>query len=234
MTVCKDVNIIQIAIDGPSGAGKSTVAKFVADRLGFVYIDSGAMYRALTWKAVQNGVDPDDAAALTSLARDMSVCFHRGADGAQRVMCGGTDVTGLIRTPEIDRLVSRTAAHAPVRRVMVEKQRALAGARDVVMDGRDVAAVILPQAERKIFLTASLEERARRRLLELTQKGIRQEYPDLLEEMRNRDVRDAGRDASPLTRVPEAVVVDTSRLSFEETVSAVLEICQKERKPGGI
>jgi cytidylate kinase len=228
------VNIIQIAIDGPSGAGKSTVAKFVADRLGFVYIDSGAMYRALTWKAVRNGVDTDDAAALTSLARDMSVCFHKDADGVRRVVCDGTDVTELIRTPEIDRLVSRTASHAPVRRVMVDKQRGLAGAGDVVMDGRDVAAVILPRAEYKIFLTASLEERARRRFLELAQKGIRQEYPDLLEEMRSRDVRDSGREASPLTRDPEAVLVDTSRLSFDETVSAVLEICQKERKPGGI
>jgi cytidylate kinase len=234
VTICKDVNTIQIAIDGPSGAGKSTVAKFVANRLSFIYIDSGAMYRALTWRAVQNGVDTGDAEALTLLARDVSIRFLKDAGGAQRVMCDGTDVTELIRTPEIDRLVSQTASHTSVRQVMVDKQQGLAGAQDVVMDGRDVATVIMPRAERKIFLTASLEERARRRLLELTQKGIHQEYQDLLDEMRNRDVRDASRETGPLIRDPEAVLVDTSRLSLEETVSAVLEICQKERKPGGI
>jgi cytidylate kinase len=228
------VDIIQIAIDGPSGAGKSTVAKFVANRLGFIYIDSGAMYRALTWKAIRDGVDIAAPAALTALAQAVSIRFIKDAGGAQRVICDGADVTELIRTPEVDRLVSQTASHASVRRVMVGKQQSLAGDQDVVMDGRDVATVILPQAERKIFLTASLEARARRRLLELAQKGVRREYPVLLEEMRSRDAQDAAREADPLIQDPDAVLVDTSRLSFEETASAVLEICQKERKPGDI
>jgi cytidylate kinase len=228
------VDIIQIAIDGPSGAGKSTVAKSVANRLRFIYIDTGAMYRALTWKALQSGVSVDNSTDLAALARDVSIRFIQDANGVQRVMCDETDVTELIRTPEIDRLTPQTASHASVRRVMVRKQRSLAGARDVVMDGRDVAAVILPQAECKIFLTASLEERVRRRHSELAQKGMNRKYSDLLEEIQNRDARDSGREADPMIMDSEAVLLDTSRLSFEETVSAVLEICQRERKPSGI
>jgi cytidylate kinase len=228
------VKLIQIAIDGPAGAGKSTVAKFAAGRLGFIYIDTGAMYRALTWKAAETGADTDDSAAMAALARNVSVWFSKDASGVQRVICDGTDVTELIRAPEIDRLVPRTASHPSVRRVMVDQQQKMAGVQDVVMDGRDVATVILPGAECKIFLTASLEERTRRRLLELTQKGIHREYSDLLEEMRDRDIRDTTRETGPLAMAPDAVMVDTTRLSLEETVSAVLEICQRERKLSGI
>jgi cytidylate kinase len=217
---------IQIAIDGPSGAGKSTVAKAVAGRLNFIYVDTGAMYRALTWKALQKGIGLETGASLTGLAQALSIRFVRDEGGRQRVLCDGVDVTEAIRTPEIDRLVSRTAAHADIRQVMVKQQQNLAAGQDVVMDGRDVATVILPKAECKIYLTASLEQRAKRRFLELSQKGISQTYADILADMRNRDFQDETREASPLVMDPEAERLDTSEMNLEETIAAVLKICQ--------
>jgi cytidylate kinase len=185
------------------------------------------MYRALTWKALQGGVALDAGEALAGLARNLVVRFIRDDEGGQRVFCDGADVTDAIRAPEIDRLVSKAASHAGIRRVMVEKQQSLADGRDVVMDGRDVATVILPRAECKIFLTASLEQRAKRRFLELSQKGIHRDYSDILIDMRNRDCQDETREASPLAMDPEAERVDTTGMNLEETIAAVLKIYKK-------
>jgi CMP/dCMP kinase len=217
-----------IAIDGPAGAGKSTVAKRIAAALGYIYIDTGAMYRAVAWKSLQVGIPLEDADAITALSVSMSINFDRV--NGQRVIADGVDVTEAIRTPEVTQLSSPVSAISGVRRRLVDMQREMGAAGGVVMEGRDIGTVVFPNAEVKIFLTAFAEERARRRLLELREKGVESTLEDLVAQMRERDLRDSTRDDSPLKQADDAVAVDTDNLTIDEVVAAILEVCNRRTR----
>jgi CMP/dCMP kinase len=197
-----------VAIDGPAGTGKSTVARLLADRLGFRYLDTGAMYRALTWLALERDVDLDDAEALAALARENEAEIE-----GSRIRIAGTDVTDAIRTAEIDRVVSSVARHQPVREVLRERQRALADAGDAIMEGRDIGAVVVPHAEVKIYLVADAAVRASRR--EAERPGIGADA--LATDLRLRDKRDAGQ----LQAAPDAETIDTTSLTVDEVVGRI-------------
>jgi CMP/dCMP kinase len=214
-----------IAIDGPAGAGKSTIAKLVAQTLGYIYIDTGAMYRAVAWKSVQENVPLAQADTITALAEQMTIRFDR-SDG-QRVLAGEVDVTEAIRTPEVTQLSSPVSAISGVRRRLVEMQREMSADGGVVMEGRDIGTVVFPNAEVKVFLTASPEERARRRMLELAENGIEATLDDLAAQMRERDVRDSTRADSPLKQAADAAAIDTDGMSIDEVVAAILALCEK-------
>ncbi|QGG47735.1 (d)CMP kinase [Heliorestis convoluta] len=214
---------IQIAIDGPAGAGKSTVAKEVARRLGFLYIDTGAMYRAVTWLALERGLSLHDEEVLTALAQEASIQLLRKGDSLA-VLVDTIDVTDAIRSPQISSNVSQVAAVAGVRMVLVEQQRAMAKSQNVVMDGRDIGSYVLPFAQVKIFLTASIEERAHRRYLEFMNKGIPVEEERLRQEIRRRDEQDASRDVAPLVRTADAFLIDTTGLGIEEVIQKILDL----------
>lgn len=214
----------RVAIDGPAGAGKTTTARAVAEELGFLYVDTGAMYRALAVLAVDRGLSPDDAEASAALAEAVAVAIERGEDGAPRVRIGGRDVTERIRTAEASDGASRISIHAGVRRRLVAWQRALAEAGGVVMEGRDIGTVVLPEAEAKVFLTASPEERARRRHRELLERGESPAFEAVLRDIRERDARDQGREEAPLRPAADAVVVDCTALGRTEQIAAVLRV----------
>jgi CMP/dCMP kinase len=214
-----------VAIDGPAGAGKSTVAKRVADRLGFIYIDTGAMYRAVAWKTVQEGVPLSDEDAITVISERMTIRFDRS--NGQRVTADGIDVSEAIRTAEVTRLSSPVSAISGVRRRLVDMQREMACSGGVVMEGRDIGTVVFPNAEVKVFLTASPEERARRRHLELTEKGVESSVDDLIGQMRERDHRDSTREDSPLKQADDAIAVDTDGLTIDQVVDTILSLCKK-------
>ena len=201
-----------VAIDGPAGSGKSTVARALADRLGFRYLDTGAMYRALTWLARRDGVALEDGGALAEAAERHAVTFHEG----DRVEIDGADVTGAIREPDIDRLVPVVARHPEVRKVMRERQRALAGEGDVVIEGRDIGSVVVPEAEVKVFLQADPEVRVRRRRADRT--GVEDER--LAADLRRRDERDAV-NTQP---APDAVRLDTTDLGIDEVVERIADL----------
>jgi cytidylate kinase len=209
-----------VAIDGPAGAGKSTVAREVARRMGAAYLDTGAMYRAVTWLAQQRGVPRSDGEALASLAREYPVEIEPTDDG-DRVRVAGRDVTEEIRTPEVAAQVSEVSAHAQVREQMVAAQRALMAAGDWVSDGRDVGSTVCPDADVKVFLTATPEERARRRRAELAARGIDVDEDTVLEDVLRRDELDSTRAASPLRIAPGAVVVDSSNLDAVQVADIV-------------
>lgn len=215
------MNHLQIAIDGPAGAGKSTIAKAVARSLGIAYLDTGAMYRAAGLKALRRGVDPTDEAAATELCAGTDIAVRYEA-GAQRVLLDGEDVTDLIRTAEVSTAASTVSRHRAVRERMVRLQQALAGQTPVVMDGRDIGTVVLPQAPFKFFVTASVEERARRRMLEMERQGICRELTEYVEQIAARDQQDSTRAASPLTVAQGAEVVDTTNLTIDEVVEHIL------------
>lgn len=215
-----------IALDGPAGAGKSTVARMVAGALGFIYIDTGAMYRAVTWKTLRCGVSPAQADEVTAIAKAMDIELLPGAQG-QRVRVDGEDVTEAIRMPEINRNVSAVSSIAAVREILVGRQKELAAGKGVVMDGRDIGTRVLPDAEVKVFLTASVEERARRRFGELSNPDIT--LAQLAEEIAVRDRMDSEREASPLARAEDAVLIDSTGMSLQEVVDAVLDLCQAKR-----
>ena len=212
-----------IAIDGPAGAGKSTIAKLVAEKLGYIYIDTGAMYRAAAWKVLDAGVEPTDD-AIVRVAEKMTVSLRFVGD-AVRVFADDTDVTEKIRTPEVTALVSKVAQLGPVRAKMVELQRDMAKEGGVVMDGRDIASNVLPNADVKIFLTASIKERALRRWKEMKAKGYDEPVEKLAEEIAARDKADSERAISPLVRVPEATLLDTTGMTIDEVVAKVMELC---------
>lgn len=213
-----------VAIDGPAGAGKSTIAQMVAKKLGYVYIDTGAMYRAVAWKVLQSGQPVTDALIL-KIVEDTNVSLEN-VNGQIYVKVDGKDVTGQLRTPTVTGLVSRVAQLAPVREKMVLLQREMARNGAVVMDGRDIASHVLPKADVKVFLTASIEERAKRRWQEVKDKGYVADLEELKKEIEARDKADMERAVSPLVRVPEAVLLDTTGMGIEEVVAAVLKLCR--------
>ena len=213
-----------VAIDGPAGAGKSTIAQMVAKKLGYVYIDTGAMYRAVAWKVLQSGQPVTDALIL-KIVEDTNVSLEN-VNGQIYVKVDGKDVTGQLRTPAVTGLVSRVAQLAPVREKMVLLQREMARNGAVVMDGRDIASHVLPEADVKVFLTASIEERAKRRWQEVKDKGYVADLEELKKEIEARDKADMERAVSPLVRVPEAVFLDTTGMGIEEVVAAVLKLCR--------
>ena len=212
-----------MALDGPSGAGKSTLAKAVAKELGILYVDTGAIYRALGVAARRRGVDPHDEAAVTALLPEVEIALRHGEDGLQRMYLNGEDVTEAIRLPEISMYASAVSAQPAVRAFLLEMQRALARQQSVIMDGRDIGTVVLPDAEVKIYLTADAEVRARRRFLELEQRGTPKPFEEVLAEQKERDWNDTHRDVAPLRQADDAIRLDTSRLDFEQSRELILK-----------
>lgn len=213
-----------IAIDGPAASGKSTVAKAVARRLGFRHLDTGAMYRAIAWFALEEGIPLDDAEGLAELAAAHPVSFEyeAGATLATAVFVNGFDVTRAIRTPEVDAAVSPVSAVAAVRTALVARQRELAAERDTVVEGRDIGTVVFPHAEVKVFLTASAEERARRRQIDLAAQGHDVEQGEVQARLERRDRYDSTREASPLAIAEDAELLDTTGLSVDEVVDEIV------------
>lgn len=219
-------NSLVVAIDGPAGAGKSTIAKMVAAKLGLKYIDTGAMYRALTLKALTIGIDCDDAAGLMELLAQSKFEFPVANNvGSPAILLDGRDVSALIRLPEVSQKVSRVAMVPEVRRELVRIQREQAAGGGIVMDGRDIGTVVLPEADVKIFLTASLEERARRRYIELRRKGLPATLEQIKKEIAERDKLDQERKDSPLQAASDAICIDTTGFSPEEIVAQIIHLC---------
>ncbi len=213
--------ICSVAIDGPSGAGKSTIAKAAAARFGFIYVDTGAIYRTVGVAARRAGVDPRDAEGVAALLPGLSIRFDYGPDGAQRMFLGEDDVSKEIRQPEISMYASAVSAIPAVRAFLLDMQRDTAKTSSVIMDGRDIGTVVLPDAGLKVFLTASLEARAARRLAELQQKGDPSTLEEVTADMIQRDKNDSTRAAAPLKPAEDAVHVDTTELSLEESIASV-------------
>lgn len=213
-----------VAIDGPSGAGKSSLARAVAGDLGFIYVDTGAIYRTVGCYVLRQGVRPSDAQAVEALLPDIEIRMGYGDDGLQRMYLNGEDVTEAIRTPEVSMCTSKVAAIPAVRAFLLEMQRSLAKEQSVIMDGRDIGTVVLPGADVKIFLTASAEERARRRFLELEKRGTPKDYDELLREIEERDYNDSHRAAAPLRQPEDGVTLDTTGLDFRQSLERLLEI----------
>ena len=211
---------IAIAIDGPAAAGKSTVARRLDAELGFLYVDTGALYRAVGYCARLRGVDPGDAAGVEKLLPDIHIAI-KYVGGVQRILLGGKDVSEEIRLPEMSMAASKVSAIPAVRAFLLELQRNFAQTESVVMDGRDFGTVVLPDAAVKFFLTASPEERAKRRMLEFAQKGREVDYNALLTEIRERDYNDSHRAIAPLVQAPDAVRIDNTAMTLEETVAAM-------------
>lgn len=218
--------VSSIAIDGPAGAGKSTIAKAIAKSLKIVYLDTGAMYRAAAYKALQLGMDLSEKGSLSSLAEKLNIDVVY-EDNEQRIILDGEDITGMIRTPEISKAASAVAAIPAVRLKLVEIQRSIAKRVSVVMDGRDIGTYVLPEADVKIFLTASAEERARRRYEELANKGINVSFTDILKDMEERDYNDSTRAFAPLKKAEDAIEIDTTKMSIEEVIHRILQITEK-------
>ncbi len=219
-----------IAIDGPAASGKSTIGGLLAQRLGYLYLDTGAMYRAVTWVALERGVDIDDEAAVTALARDIEITIARPTvdDGRQyTVLVDGKDITWQMRRPEVDRHVSPVSAYPGVRQVLTEQQRRIGQQGRVVMIGRDIGTVVMPDADLKIYLDASLEERARRRFLELLERGDDADYEGILRAMKRRDRIDSHRAVAPLKAADDAIRVATDNLSIEKVLQIVEEIVRE-------
>lgn len=221
--------MINIAIDGPSGAGKSYLARQVAQRLNFIYVDTGALYRAIGLHMLDRGISVSDSESVIAELDNFSVSFaHR--DGEQRVFIDDIDVSSLIRTPAVSMAASAVSAIPEVRAYLLSLQKDIAEKENIVMDGRDIGTVILPNADVKIFLCASNEARAKRRYLELTEKGIDTTYENVLVEMTTRDSNDTNRAISPTVPAPDAIILDNSELDREETVLAALSIIEEKLK----
>ena len=213
-----------VAIDGPSGAGKSTLARAAAERLGILYVDTGAIYRTIGLYVQRRGIDPKDTAAVLAALPDIRIGMDHDADGMQRMLLNGEDVTADIRLPEISMYASAVSAIQGVRDFLMEMQRSLARERSVIMDGRDIGTVVLPDATVKIFLTASPEARATRRWKEYQAKGIDTPYEEVLADVKQRDYQDTHREAAPLKQAEDAVLLDTSELNFEQSFEAMKQI----------
>lgn len=216
----------QIAIDGPAGAGKSTIAKAVSKRLGYIYVDTGAMYRAMALYLLRQHIDAADPAAISEASRhaDITIAYE---NGVQQVVLNGENVTGLLRTEEVGNMASVSSANPDVRAKLVELQQALASRENVVMDGRDIGTCVLPGADVKVYLTASTECRAKRRYDELCAKGESCDLEEIKDDIRERDRRDMTREVSPLRQAEDAVLVDSSEMTIEEVVSEIISLAQK-------
>ena len=216
-----------VAIDGPSGAGKSTLARRVARELHFLYVDTGAIYRSIGWYVLQRGAALDNAELVAALLPDLNVEVRYGEDGLQHMVVNGQDVTDEIRSPEVSAAASQVAAIPAVRAYLLDMQRNLARTHNVIMDGRDIGTVVLPEADCKVFLTASDAARAARRCRELAQRGTPVAYEEVLSDMRRRDEKDRTRAAAPLRQAEDAVVLDTSELDFEDSAQALLRLIRE-------
>ncbi len=221
--------MIRIAIDGPGGAGKSTVAKAVAAKLGIIYVDTGALYRTIGYYVKGQGIDPHDADAVSACLPEINIEV-RYENGVQCVYLNGENPGEAIRTPEMSMYASAVSAIGAVRSFLLETQKDIARKNSVIMDGRDIGTVILPDADVKIFMTASAECRATRRYKELLAKGVEVKYEDVLAEMNERDKNDSTREIAPATAAPDAILLDNSDMTLEENVQAVIEIVEKKTK----
>ena len=217
-----------IAVDGPSGAGKSTLAKMLAEALGYLYVDTGAIYRTVGLSACRRGVDPGDGAAVVPMLAGLDIDLRHGEDGLQHMYLDGEDVTDEIRRPEISKYASAVSALPQVRTFLMDMQRELARRQNVIMDGRDIGTVVLPGADVKIFLTAAPEDRAKRRYAELLQRGHGGDYETVLRDIIQRDENDTRRAAAPLRQAEDALLVDTTGNSLEESFDVLLNTI-KER-----
>ena len=218
---------IAVAIDGPAGAGKSSVAKAVGKQLGLLYVDTGALYRTVGLAALRKGVDPSSKAEVEALLKEISVEMDFSETSGQVVLLNGEDVTGLIRTPEVSMTASDISALPIVREYLLGLQRNIAKTKNVIMDGRDIGTVVLPDAQVKIFLTASPESRAERRYKEIVEKGEKTTVKDVLRDVIKRDYNDTNRKAAPLRPAEDSVLVDTTNLDFDGSVEAVAKIIRE-------
>ena len=217
-----------IAIDGPAGAGKSTLARQAAKKLGFLYVDTGAIYRTVTLRAINAGADVSDPAQVVPLLADMDIRMDYGPDGEQRMFLDGADVSAAIREHRVSGLASKVSAIPEVRDFLLDFQRRLALENDVLMDGRDIGTVVLPGADVKIYLTAAAEARAKRRLLDLESRGQTADYETILRDIIQRDEQDMNRPIAPLRQAEDAVLLDTTELNLEESLVAMLAIIKEK------
>lgn len=220
-----------IAVDGPSGAGKSTLAKMLAEALGYLYVDTGAIYRTVGLSACRRGVDPGDGAAVVPMLAGLDIDLRHGEDGLQHMYLDGEDVTDEIRRPEITKYASAVSALPQVRAFLMDMQRELARRQNVIMDGRDIGTVVLPGADVKIFLTAAPEDRAKRRYAELLQRGHGGDYETVLRDIIQRDENDTRRAAAPLRQAEDALLVDTTGNSLEESFDVLLNTIKERLDP---
>lgn len=221
------MSIYSVAVDGPSGAGKSTLSKAVARELGIVYVDTGAIYRTIGYYIFREGIDPKDAGAVVAALPLIHVDMCYSEDGLQHMLLNGEDVTEQIRLPEISMYASAVSAIPPVRDYLLEMQRDIARRSSVIMDGRDIGTVVLPDAQVKIFLTADVEVRARRRTAELELRGTPKPFEQVLEEMKQRDWADSHRDAAPLQEAEDAIRVDTTDMDFQQSKEAIMQVIRR-------
>ena len=217
---------IAVAVDGPAGAGKSSISKIVAKKLGYLYIDTGAMYRSVTWAVLHNHIDVNNQKAVEALLPELDLTME-ASDDSCKVFIAGQDVTDFIRTPQVNNAVSIVASYKGVRQYLVERQRLMAEAGGVILDGRDIGSVVLPNAELKIYLTASVEARDMRRYLEVKGTVNEQTLEDIKDSVMQRDDMDKNRKESPLIQVEDAVLVDSSEMTFDETVEHILHLVQE-------
>lgn len=214
-----------VAIDGPAGAGKSTIAKKIAKEMGFIYVDTGAMYRALAIHFLKKGLKPEDTEEIKKACKDAAVSLQY-EDGVQQVYLNGENVTTMLREEKVGNMASVSSAIGEVRAQLLELQREMARTNDVVMDGRDIGTHILPNANVKVYLTASVEERARRRFVELQEKGVACDLNEIAHDIAERDYRDMNREIAPLKQAEDAVLIDSSNMTIEEVVQAIISLCK--------
>lgn len=214
-----------VAIDGPAGAGKSTIAKLVAKEKGYIYVDTGAMYRALAVYFLEKGIDAADMEQIIAACREADVSI-RYEEGIQNVYLNGENITSRLRTEEVGNMASMTSPIPEVRDRLLELQRSLAREKDVIMDGRDIGTNILPDADVKVYLTASVETRAKRRYKELAEKGMDCDYGEIAKDIQERDMRDMNRETAPLKQAEDAVLVDSSNMTIPEVVDTIVKLCQ--------
>ena len=219
---------MNIAIDGPAGAGKSTIAKRLAKKLGFIYVDTGAMYRAMAYYFLRHNIDAKDEKAIAAACPDVDVTITY-ENGEQQVLLNGENVNGVIRNEEVGNMASSTSVYPVVRKKLVELQRQLAKSADVIMDGRDIGTCVLPDAQVKIYLTASSATRAKRRYDELTEKGVSCDLAEIEKDIIDRDYRDMHRETSPLRQAEDAVLVDSSEMNIDEVVDAIYQVYSEAR-----